>query len=168
MPYYPDKAGQLILLDIVNDLQDIVYQPGDLTFGLPEPAVNHNRNTVVTAQPAQGQGFLIYYNRLELQQLFGVLNLQIPDNAFETTRDLIPYLNTLYVGTQFVPEDIQDLTITPGAGARSVTLIANMNSYLVRGECVVTIAGTDSHLQILTVEGQPLLTLENEPILIVE
>lgn len=168
MPYYPNKTGPLILLDMINDLRQSNFQPGDLTFGLPEVSVNHNRNTVIAAQPAQGVNFLVYYNRLELQQLFGVLNLQIPDAAFQTARDLIPFLNTLYVNTQFVPEDIQNLTITPGSQSRSVTLIATPTSYLVRGECVVTIVGTNAATQILTVEGQPLLTLENEPIYIVE
>lgn len=168
MPYYPNKEADLILLDMVNDLREQSYQPGQLNFGQPETTQFHNRNTRISIQPPSGVHFLLHYNRLDLQQLFGVLNLQIQDAEFETSHDLVPFLNSLYQDTQFTPEDFVLAPITSSAYPKSVTLIASPSSKILMGECSLAIIGNNPLNWILTQESQSLLTQENAPILIQE
>jgi hypothetical protein len=166
MPYYPDKAGPLILLDMVNDLRNATYQPGQLAFGQPEATVAHGRNTVLSVHPPQGTSFRLHYNRLDLEQLFGVRNLQFPDDDYQTSRDLVGVLNAIYVNASFTPEDFVNAPITVGPYPRTVTLIAAPDSVLVMGECQVTVAGQNTLAQLLTEEGQPILTQEGAPIIL--
>ena len=166
MPYYPDKAGHLILLDMVNDLRSANYQPGQLVFGQPETTLAHGRNTVVPIQPPQGTSFRLHYNRLDLQQLFGVRNLQFPDQSFETTRDLVAVLNAVYENASFTAEDYVNAPITVGAYPKTVTLMAAPDSVLMIGECQVTVTGQNALSQLLTEEGQAILTQEDAPIIL--
>ena len=168
MPYYPDKAGHLILLDMVNDLRSANYQPGQLVFGQPESTVAHGRNTVVAVNPPQGQGFLLHYNRLWLEQLFGVRNLQIPDNGYQSIFALLGVLNGVYQDTMFTASDFVDTPISQSSYPKTVTLIASNNSYLVAGSCTIQLTGQNSLLQILTEDGLPILTQEDTPIILEE
>lgn len=73
------KPGPELLVDLINESNETIFQPGDLSFSSPLPYVDSNHpevNTQIVASGTGTTGFTgpatLYYNRLDLDYMLGV------------------------------------------------------------------------------------------------
>lgn len=143
MPYFPNKPGPDLLLDMLNDQLGSSFVLSEYTFSLPSVLADPDCNTAVAAEivsgPLTGCKTTLRYNRLDLEQLLGSRNIEIIDNgAFLSVVDLLPEIASMY-GIVLTASDVLDNELTIDSYPVLVNLIALPESYLVLGSSTIKI-----------------------------
>lgn len=133
-----NKPSAELLLDLINinaakKPVPTEFEAGDFTFENPETMpYDAKRNTSVVLTPAGASGKLskptrVFYNRVRLSDLNEGDVLDLPDEGFTSTEDLLEAINTLF-SAELQADDIVVAAIPAGALPKGVTLAANPNS----------------------------------------
>ncbi len=142
------KDSKSLVLDLINTDNGTPYQNGWLNYGpvviLPE-GHESQRQVSVHLTPTEISGRkgerTIYYNRLDLTQLFNNTSPQLTYAALTSTQDVLDILNEVY-DTQFTTDDIEVQEFGEGVPQplpEQLTLVALDGSYAFVGELVVGI-----------------------------
>lgn len=150
MGMYTQSDLQL-LCDLVNrDNPDLSkpFTPQNVVLnGSPIARVANGRNTQATFVGVPGQGlsgkFVVYYDRLALSSLFGLLTpptLRVP-KSLVLKYELLPYINDA-LGLNLKRSDLQDAEYGIGAiypTATAVTITAGSGSFIFTGTLTVNV-----------------------------
>lgn len=175
-----NKASKLLVLDAINlaNLPNLPTPllPTDLDMALPvaaaEGAPANTYLTVTATETAPFQGSKsFHYTRLDLQLMLNGLNLTFRKETFyDSVMDLVQVLNQRYQ-LALDATDIVDGPIPNGVFPYVVAITAQPNSYGFTGQVELTLVAPEAEVPsnaLLTVDGQPILTVEGEFILLME
>ena len=154
MALYKDPVATL--LSVIENENNIVLDPADYDFGIPEPATppdgstaTYNTKVIVSANnvaaPFAG-AVEVYYNRLDLADLERMVALYIRSPELATTHDILPSLNRRF-GLNLTPDDIVLENTTEFEGYRVAHLKAESSSLGWIGEIEVSVAEGDVLLE---------------------
>lgn len=141
MNYYPNKPGNQLILDMINDRFGTSYTVGQLTLGNPVATTTEGRNTEVTvgvtSGPLVNQITKALYNRLNLSTLFQKMDKNIVDTqaGFVSISEVLPYLESTF-DILIQPTDIVDGPVGTGPYPKSFTIQAANNSFTYLGNVI--------------------------------
>lgn len=118
---YLNKPSIEIVLDLINLQSTVPIDLVDVTFGtpisvIPETLPLINRNTRLTLKGSDNNRFTnertVYYNRLNINTLFKVTDVGIPEAPVDLT-DAVRLLNQYY-GLALTTEEVYPSTVVDG------------------------------------------------------
>lgn len=147
--FFPNKAPDLVLVDMINAHFQSNAQRSDFTFGSPivndNPFMNTVMSVTVNGGPLFGRLSEIYYNRLNFQQLLTDRNVVLPVGSYANVSDLLPLIqqnyNIVIQPSDIAVSTIEDATTDVGASFIRVRLVAVGSSiaYYGVGDVQVTV-----------------------------
>lgn len=112
--FFPNKAADLVMVDMINAQFQSNAQRSDFVFGTPivndNPFVNTVMSVNVVAGPLFGRLTEVYYNRLNFAQLLTPRNISLPEGSYANVSDLLPLIKQNY-NIDIRTTDIIDSTI---------------------------------------------------------
>ena len=146
--FFPNKAPDLVLVDMINAHFQSNAQRSDFTFGTPllndNPFINTQMAVTVNSGPLFGRLTEVYYNRLDLQTLLTDRNISLPEGNYSTVADLLPVIEQNYnitIGSNdIVPSSIEDATTESGPTSIRVRMVATGGSIAYYGVGDVTVS----------------------------
>lgn len=143
--FYPNKAGNALLVDMINAANNTTYGPNDVTFGTPVTITGlggRNTRTPVTfngGDLARGALTHVDYRRLDLAVLFADQALRFVDEGyFDTRRDVMARLQSQY-GFVFNPADVISTALDLSQPSTNVPISINADSLIYTGSVTVRI-----------------------------
>lgn len=132
-----------ILLSRFNYINSLQLNPDDFTMSAPEAFTDNSRktNTRVLLTPnvtSSGYNqFHIYYNRMELSDVFDRINLRVETAGLDYLYEILDLVNVA-LGINLLTDDLEDTAIVyddpnDKTARASVTLICKPTSYLFKG-----------------------------------
>ena len=132
-----------ILLSRFNYINSLQLNPDDFTMSPPEAFTDNKRktNTRVLLTPnvtSTGYNeFHIYYNRMELSDVFDRINLRVETAGLDYLYEILDLVNVA-LGVNLLTDDLEDTTIVyddpnDKTARASVALICKPTSYLFKG-----------------------------------
>ena len=132
-----------ILLTRFNYINSLQLNPDDFTMSQPEAYTDNNRKTNTRAlftPNVMGSGynqFHIYYNRMELSDVFDRINLRVETTGLDYLYEILDLINVA-LGINLVTDDLEDTAIVyddpnDKTARASVNLICKPESYLFKG-----------------------------------
>lgn len=152
--YLPlDRSSIELLLQLVN-VRNNITPPLTLSSVTIDPPISltptqvnfYQRNTRATVRALPDTAYkgdrIVYYNRIDIVQLFG--QTQVPvDDEFETAEEALGLLNTKY-GLAIDSNDLSDLELTPSGDV----ILTTGSSYVYMPNKTITILGIGDLLEL--------------------
>lgn len=163
------------LLTEINQRRGLSLTKADVTVTGPFPANSQGRNTELRiAAPAAGVSVTAYYHRLQLSVLFSGMSAEFVDGNEATTLDLIPRIATRR-GLTLDPDDFISTPIDRTGGYPVQVVLQAKSDSLTYTGIAYTLTLVEESVEpeipadaILTMEGEPITTMEGDFILIIE
>lgn len=162
-----------VLLDEINQRRGLSLTKADITLASPIVASSQGRNTELRVSvPAINLNFTAFYHRLQLPTLFAGMSAAFEDEGELTTHELLIRAAVRRGLTVDLDEFIDEEIVRTGE-LTTVEIRPRTDSLLFVGVLTLTIGVDDGEGEvpddaILTVEGEPIMTMEDDFILIVE
>lgn len=143
--FYPNKAGNALLVDMINAANNTNYTPANVTFGTPTVIAGQggrNTRTPTTFNGGDlGRGELpfIEYRRLNINQLFAEQELRFVDEGyFDSRRDILSRLQQQY-GFVFNLNDVVNTPLDLSLPSTNVDVSIIPDSLIYTGTVTVRI-----------------------------
>lgn len=137
-----EMMRDLIQKELDNAGFHFTVREEDLLYGVPgvgDRGTNSSVTVEILNQPVKPRDLLVYYNRLELEQLTsGMASSMRVDQIPLTVYEALPYL-AQYLRVRLTEDDVEDAEI-PRTGTNAlITLVAKPNSLGVIGAVEVEV-----------------------------
>jgi hypothetical protein len=135
-------TSEEILLYWINRINHVNYQPGQITFGMPEVNDNPDQpvNTKILATAALGDqvgSMYLYYQRAALNKILPYTRISVPQSVYQsatTVRELYTALAEQHK-LIFAAEELEDGPLAAEvSGEKPVTFTAVENSRVLIGQ----------------------------------
>lgn len=142
-----NKSSRALVLDLINADNSQNFAESDFIWGSPVAITGRSdgRNTalVISARPELGYAGTqtMFYNRLDLTQLFNEVTLSFEDNpdAYTNTSDIVELINSKYDLAMDESDVVFESLMREGDAPYTFTLTAKSGSYAYIGQVEFTL-----------------------------